>query len=70
MTSELFIKFSSHFRPFDVPNYPEVALVGLTHFKQEGLVCHPIRVASETIYKFVIPEPVPKDGHVLSFESG
>ena len=54
-TNELFIKFSGHFRPFDVPKYPEVALIGLNYFKQEGLMCHPIRISSETVYKFVLP---------------
>ena len=33
-------------------------------------MCHPIRIGSETVYKFVLPDPVPKDGHSLSFQSG
>ena len=70
MTKELFVKFSDHFRPFDVPNYPEVALAGLSYFQQEGLMCHPIRVGSDTVYKFVLPEQVPKVGHFLTFSSG
>ena len=47
-SSEFFVKFSGHLRPFEVPKYAEVALAGVFHFQRAGMMCHPIRLGSET----------------------
>ena len=69
-SSEFFVKFSGHLRPFEVPKYAEVALAGMFHFQQAGMMCHPIRLGSETIYKFVLQTEVEKMGHLLPFRVG
>ena len=68
-TTELCLKFRGYMRPFDAPNYPEVALAGLQHFEQEGMMCYPIHIGPETIYKFVLLQPVEKEGHFLQFKA-
>ena len=57
-TKELNLKFSAHLRHFDVTTYPEAALAAMRHFDQEGMLCYPFRVGSDTIYKFQFKEPV------------
>ena len=66
-TQELFLRFRNHLKPWDVPTYPEVAYAGSSHFQQEGMVCRPIYLGGELIYKFVLRDPVPKSGHSLEF---
>ena len=69
-TTEQCIKFSPYLRPFDVPPYQVVALTAMKHFEQEGMLCHPIRVGGEIIYKFVLRDPVEKNGQTLEFMCG
>ena len=70
LCTELCIKFSPYLRPFDVPPYQMVALTALKHFQQEGMLCVPIRLGSEIIYKIILREPVEKNGQSLEFTSG
>ena len=69
-TKELFLRFSGHVRPFQLPTYPEVALAGLNYFRQEGMVCTKVHVGSEIVYKFMLQEPVLKVGHAIEFTCG
>ena len=42
----------------------------MRHFDQEGMLCYPFRVGSDTIYKFQFKDPVEKNGHSLEFNCG
>lgn len=70
MTNELFLRFSQHARPFGLPTYPEIAMAGTKLFQQEGMVCYPIYLGAEIIYKFQLREKVKKLGHTLEFICG
>jgi hypothetical protein len=68
MTSELFIKFSEEYlNGFAVPTYSSVAVAAMGHFQQEGMICKPMRVSGDLVFKFVLRKEVPKEGHELEF---
>ena len=52
---------------FSVPSYASVAITAMGHFQQEGMICKPMRVSGDLVYKFVLRKEVPKDGHELEF---
>ena len=64
---KFWLQFSTLRKPFCLPTYAEVALAGQMHFQQEGMKCIPIRIISETCYKFELLEEVESEGHSLSF---
>ena len=69
LTNELHIRFSGYMKPWDVPSYPDVALAAMSFFQQEGMICRPIYLGSEILYKFIFRKEVPKTGNHLEFLS-
>ena len=67
-TSELFLQLSTLSRPFRLPTKVDVAQAIFDHFKQEGILCIPVRKRPEVIYKFIFREPVKAKGHEIEFE--
>ena len=64
-----FLKFSTVAKPFNLPRHPEVALVAMQHFQQEGMKCIPFHVRGEKCYKIELRDEVDKNGHILEFQN-
>ena len=56
-------------KPFNLPRHPEVALVAMQHFQQEGMKCIPFFARGEKCYKIELRDEVDRDGHVLEFQN-
>ena len=66
-TNELFIRFRGYMNSWDVPKYTDIALTAAAYFQVEGMMCRPIYVSGELVYKFGFRKEIPKDGHQLEF---
>ena len=67
-TTTFFLQFSKVAKPFNLPPHPEVALVAMEHFQQEGMKCIPFFIRGEKCYKLELREEVDKNGHMLQFK--
>ena len=66
-TDTLILRFSDVCRPFKLPEYPEVAHVGVERFQDPNINCVPKKEGSEWVYIFELNEQVPKYGNSLPF---
>ena len=67
-SNTFFLRFSTVAKPFNLPPHPEVALVAMEHFQQEGMKCIPFFIRGEKCYKLELREEVTKNGHALNFQ--
>ena len=67
MTNELFIRFRGYMNSWGVPKYTDITLTAAEYFQMKGMMCRPIYVSGELVYKFGFQKEIPKDGHQLKF---
>ena len=67
-TSDTFyLQFSKGAKPFNLPEWVEVAAKGMEHFNDPGLRCPRRRLGAEYIYLYQLTKKVPCQGQVVNF---
>lgn len=68
MTNELYLRFTEEYmNGFAIPSYSSVAVTAMAHFQQQGMICKPMRVDGDPVFKLVLRNEVPKEGQELEF---